>query len=332
VNRPRKQHLVPKLLLKSFADEKEKIFVFDKFQNKSFISSVNDIATERDFYNTSTRKLYELTDDEQILLEIKNMADGLNLSTDELNDHMEFFIENFFATNIEPKLKRILNNISSVLTLCVELKKAENAIRYLKPDIALMIAYLLCRSKEFITSHNERMLSATQIMYDLHLEQTQGQQKDDTQIKMNDNFNSWIHADILSSNLPIEIANGILNHHWYLGISNKINPFIISDNPVATSGNGFVTTKEYISFPLSSTLSLILVGKGLLKSTKWTTKIKILLLENDAVGDLNKRQLECSYKQVFGNKETIEDLIRNIDLKSIERKPSPLVTGRKIKK
>lgn len=52
LNTPKKQHYVPQFLLRNFAiDNTEKLFTFDKQQNKVFSTTVRDSASENGFYN-----------------------------------------------------------------------------------------------------------------------------------------------------------------------------------------------------------------------------------------------------------------------------------------
>ena len=51
-NTPKKQHYVPQFLLRNFATENtEKLFTFDKQQDKIFSTTVKDSASEKGFYN-----------------------------------------------------------------------------------------------------------------------------------------------------------------------------------------------------------------------------------------------------------------------------------------
>lgn len=62
-NTPKKQHYVPQFLLRNFAiDNTEKLFTFDKQQNKVFSTTVRDSASENGFYNivTALQKSYVL--------------------------------------------------------------------------------------------------------------------------------------------------------------------------------------------------------------------------------------------------------------------------------
>jgi len=91
-NIPRKQHYVPQFLLKNWSQSnKKRIFVFDKISNKSFPSSIKNIAHENNFYkdeilgyeNNTEIKLSELERDvapiiKKIVSEgtIKNLTDS----------------------------------------------------------------------------------------------------------------------------------------------------------------------------------------------------------------------------------------------------------------
>ena len=50
-NHPRNQHYVPQFLLRNFANDKEQMYVFDKSNDKSFLSSTRNVAAEAWFYD-----------------------------------------------------------------------------------------------------------------------------------------------------------------------------------------------------------------------------------------------------------------------------------------
>jgi hypothetical protein len=52
---PKRQHYVPKLLLRGFADgEREQLYALDKTTGKAFLTSVRNVATEKAFYDLKT--------------------------------------------------------------------------------------------------------------------------------------------------------------------------------------------------------------------------------------------------------------------------------------
>ena len=89
---PKKQHYVPQFLLKNWSQSnKKRVFIFDKMSNKSFSSSIKNIAHENNFYkdeilgyeNNTEIKLSELEGDAAPIINkivsegtIKNLADS----------------------------------------------------------------------------------------------------------------------------------------------------------------------------------------------------------------------------------------------------------------
>lgn len=73
MNQTERQHYVPRFLLKNFTSEKQDhVFVFDKKEEKSFKTNVNNIAVEKNFYDIKI-KGYNLTI-EPSLAELENYA------------------------------------------------------------------------------------------------------------------------------------------------------------------------------------------------------------------------------------------------------------------
>lgn len=56
------QHFVPQFYLRQFADDKEKLFVFDKPQGEVFASSTDDVAVSKHFYDVDQSFLPEGAD------------------------------------------------------------------------------------------------------------------------------------------------------------------------------------------------------------------------------------------------------------------------------
>ena len=51
MNAKKKQHYVPQLHLERFTTDGERLYVYDKFSKKTFISNKRDVAEENFFYN-----------------------------------------------------------------------------------------------------------------------------------------------------------------------------------------------------------------------------------------------------------------------------------------
>ena len=109
---PRKQHMVPQLLLKEFANNNRQVFVYDRERDKSYTNNISNIAAERDFYNAPfLNKHHELSEEE--VNQYKKIADSENLSLEELNLGVTDFIERKFATDIETRLYTHLEELKS---------------------------------------------------------------------------------------------------------------------------------------------------------------------------------------------------------------------------
>lgn len=55
-----KQHYVPQFFLRNFADARQRVFVFDKFEGRSWQSAVRDAAAERGFYDVPKAIMQQL--------------------------------------------------------------------------------------------------------------------------------------------------------------------------------------------------------------------------------------------------------------------------------
>ncbi|NRA55430.1 MAG: DUF4238 domain-containing protein [Gammaproteobacteria bacterium] len=131
MNFPKKQHYVPQFLLRYFAQNKNRVYVFDKKMNRTFPSNVKDVGHENNFYddqilgygNETEIKLSELETVVAPVIEkiisqgtIKNLEDWehkflclfATVQMIRTNDTREFLEE----------FNQILSKVSAQLTSC----------------------------------------------------------------------------------------------------------------------------------------------------------------------------------------------------------------------
>ena len=70
--RTKNQHYVPQFLLRRFADENERVHVYDKHARKSFVSATRNVASENCFYDLKEGNTEIAL--EPVMTEIENAA------------------------------------------------------------------------------------------------------------------------------------------------------------------------------------------------------------------------------------------------------------------
>ena len=88
MNRPKQQHIVPKVYLRNFCDSnnKNQIYFFDKINKKTELTNIDNVAKEKGFY------------------------------TDLSKEDNEYY-EKFYSTSVEPKLGHLLSHILIAATM-----------------------------------------------------------------------------------------------------------------------------------------------------------------------------------------------------------------------
>ena len=106
-----KEHYVPKCYLELWCiPHKNQVYIFDKNQEKSRINHIDDVASERFFYDLNLTGLFEG--------EIERYGlKGIDLSKFDENQ----YIENIFANNIEGAYKdyKVINSLNDLYESCI---------------------------------------------------------------------------------------------------------------------------------------------------------------------------------------------------------------------
>ena len=125
------QHYVPQSYLRYFSPDRNKIFVFDKFNQKEFQSNVRNVASERAFYDFPE----DITQPEHIQI-IEEFLSGLEKEQDKLLKHLQKKIYNIFDLRLNPNH---IEKVYSVKVLTEEQRK----------ELAYVIAIQFLRTREF---------------------------------------------------------------------------------------------------------------------------------------------------------------------------------------
>lgn len=253
----KKQHYVPQCYLRAWAiPGKHQIYVFDKNSEMQRINNIQDVASERFFYDVNPDAIFS----ERF---IESFRQEINIESIEDNTQ---FLERALSEEIEKPFSDLLKDI---------IEKASKATPWYisncyftsmekKLELSFYLALQFLRTKNIRNSIQNSVDCLTQVMKDMGVSNTvidkyNISKKDvkDTHIKM-----------ILDAKSMAEIMNCFYQLTWVLGVNKTNNKLFTSDSPIATQGhikdsllatNGLASKGVEVFFPISPDVILIMV-------------------------------------------------------------------------
>ena len=246
------QHYVPKCYLKAWCtSNKEQIHVYDKTQDKSRVNNINDVASERFFYDT----------DSPAILERFKYFTADRESKSALQP-----IENAFAKEIEPHFSNMLNSIIDkamsaspwYLQNCFFISSQH------KKAFSTFLALQFIRIKSIRNGIKESADVLQQVLRDMNVpeELQRSSQLTDEEVK---NIHIGMLLDLEHLNEIITLFNSLT---WFLGVNRTSIKFYTSDHPVCTKShicdpiipmNGLGSRGVEVFYPLSPNIMLVMV-------------------------------------------------------------------------
>lgn len=297
MNRIENQHYVSRFYLKNFSIN-DKVFVFDKSNNKTFFSNIKNVANENYFY------------DDPVLDKIT----GKNQ-----------FLEKYFHP-LET------NTAKYILKLIEELDEGNfsKLDKNYRAHLSLYLTYQLLRTKETREQYRQTILIISKTLSKIHLESL-GIKDKDYKIHSDE---AYLQAKmILNRDFVEEIANVLNKHIWQIVVNNTQISFYTSDHPVVKrahindpfrSYEGLMSPGLEISFPINQKYLLLLAERTFFNNlAKSDGKI---LISNDPRNIIyfNSLQVSRSYRQIYSKdddftlaKEMLKD---HPELRNKERK------------
>lgn len=291
MSEPKKQHYVPQTYLRNFSfknNDMEKIWVFSKIRNKKYVANVSDTSAERHFY-----------------------------SLDRFTD--KYIVENFFAEEIEPILKKITDKIL-FLSQCVLINDWVPIISNKdKIDLTTCVVYQLLRSTNTrnyaYKKFQELLPDAYESVYDRF-----GKENIDWSIIDSIFFNNKEMMKEISIEVTLnkELINKMINILYdKIFLLMKISgneEFVTSDNPVMllnslTSDvtpfkNGISQNSTIIYYPLTSKILLGIFDSDSIFKYVQENDCSLIKLKNDSnfISKVNKKQLDHCKEYVYSHR------------------------------
>lgn len=296
------QHYVPRCYLRNFADrnDKDRIFIFDKVKLEVRKQRIENVASERYFYDIPFRDLIERVGSEKVKKDL-----GLESLEEVLNTEQE--MERHFAQKVEGRFQKLLQHIISIYNLVQE--KSYNTALILnqkqKSELSILITIQIFRTKEFrefIIQMYERGMKAI-VDKAIRLENDE-YSPENVKLKLRDEVIPLKHAEHLMDNEEIiEFANILNNHIWIIGVNRTSQPFYTSDFPVVKYSHlggsaGYASQGVEIAFPITSNLILIMYERTHVKLME-IFENRFIIMDRDEVVFYNSKQVFQSYRQVY---------------------------------
>lgn len=274
----KKQHFVPKFYLKRFANDEDRLFVFDKFQKKSFPSTINNIAEENFFY--------DLPEDENI----KKVG-----------------IDPQFIENVLSEYEKKYAPFFLTLIARIENKKIKNLFR---PEHKAMMAQFLILQMTRTREYREMQNELAEEVLNSRLKIEMPEYASVYRLKMNPD-----HVPMNQGLLMFdpEFQNGLAkilyNHIWLVGINETDQPLYTSDHPVQIvpfgkkGGAGLNSPGVKIIFPITPKYLLLIYEKSVHTHLIAKEGQRVVINQNDITA-ANLFQVSDSYRQVFCSQDS----------------------------
>lgn len=278
----KKQHFVPQLYLRRFANENEQLVVLDKPQGKVFSARVADVAQGRFFYD------------------IPAEAWG------------EEVPENYNPQFIEDALSGMESEFEPVLAALLRTVEREGIRDELRTALSVFIAIQDLRT----SAARSQLLELERKAYEI-IENTIGGQPGFTPSPSITSDREALHhaQSMLSPDLLIRSATSVSRQIWIVGINKTGVPLYTSDHPIVRKPHVIAFDRSYIgldsegvelSFPLSPTHLLTLLERHH-HAPDARFDGKTVQLTPAQVAGHNKRQVMQSTRQVYSLSGTLSE-------------------------
>ena len=274
MSRVKNQHYVPRFYLKNFCKKPEHIAVFDKVTQKSYYTSISNVANEKYFY-----------DDENV-----DKATQVNQ-----------FLEKYFhplENRIAILLKDLIGSFDKNEFICLDQDS--------RIDLSLYLIYQFARTKEYREQLNQTMKIITQTVTDEFVKQ-QGGNPEDFKIVTDDKI---LQVEMLLNEDTIDrFAEIIYNHIWIFLVNESKISFVTSDHPFVKKKNIYHPVRSFtglrspgieIAFPLNPKYCLSLAERTFFKFFE-SFDGKLMPASYDNVIHYNSLQIINSYRFVYSN-------------------------------
>lgn len=258
----KKQHYVPQCYLKAWqiSDKKYQVYVYDKTLDSIRINNIEDIASERYFYDINLNDF--LTDD--VKEELK--AKGYTLNFDENSQGIEHAFSEIVENAFSKHLQEIIENVSNITPWYKE--NCYFITEQKKADFSTYLALQFIRGKHIRNGIEDSADCLSQVLQDMGASQSVIDQYGISSKSESKN----IHVSMLmDAEHIVEFAKIFFSHIWMLGLNKSNKKLYTSDSPICThahvkhsflSMNGLASKGVEVFYPISPDILLIMLDRS----------------------------------------------------------------------
>jgi hypothetical protein len=296
MSKVKKQHFVPQGYLRKFANAREQLYVFDKYNRRSFISAVRDVANKKYFYDFGSDII------EEIAAHIDTHPE-LSLTLEERQQLLDpQRIEHQLGEKMDGRFPSLLSEI----ILAAEQKGMITREQKHELSILLSVQMLrLPRQRQYLIEVYEKTVkTASQRM----LAMKYGMEAmNSVRVKFNEKYASLYHGDMIFNSDWLHTYSRVLAMHiWRIGKITTDLALYTSDNPVvmhshlAQGSYGIGSPGIEICFPLNPQYILIMCDKDIFASLARLDR-KLVPITESNVTFFNSLQVNQCTQQVYSS-------------------------------
>ena len=287
------QHWVPRCYLAAWSDSDNKIWMFDRLQQKTARPNVEGVACGRYFYDTDALK---------------------DTSKPELFQAVEKLL-----ADIEGKCAGHFRRLSETAELTVRVAQGEKL--QIKPPLTKMgrhnlagfIALQYFRTSDMRAFHEETFTKVSQrIMEETLPIQFPDLAPSNYQIKIAEDYIKGLHIEALLS--FTDYIPYFRDKYWVFAVNIHAEPFVTSDNPVvklptkidpSIPHDGLDSFGMRLVYPVSPKLSITMYDKKAFPPfAKWDGQVRFVTQET--VAQYNLLQLENCSRQIYSSVDSFD--------------------------
>lgn len=281
----KKQHYVPQFYLNEFADAHHQLYIFDKFERRSYRTQVGNIANERYFYdfpqddNSDSDGIAEA--DIQISYKYKGDMPNAQVLEDTFS-----VLEGDYST----AFRDIQQTIAERKSLSVKQK--------------FILSHFIAVQYRRTPEHRRLLMEASEKFVTTLWEKTHTDHPP-IRVKFNPKYASLAQAiDMFDPFANTKLIQVLMSHIWMIGLNESDTPLYTSDQPVVKMSRrdmqGFGSLGIQITLPLTSKNVLLLCDrKDFLPLVFAGYEDSYLPLDREDVKHYNSLQVLDSYRQIY---------------------------------
>ncbi len=277
----KRQHYVPQFYLRRFAEDSQRLWVFDKPTKRAFKANIRNVASESYFYDFPATSLAENVDPQLVEKELAKIET-------QFSDTLETVLSKVQESGrIDPQQKSLMSQFMALQEL---------------------------RTPEARNSWIEMKETVMQRVLELQIQHKMPELSDrDYRVRVNPEVVAIQQARFMfSPRILLPMCNVLQNHIWLVGLNETSQPFYTSDSPLVRrahkeerfwSTSGLGSEGIEIAFPLTPKHILILCDRrffGEIASRDCGT----ISLNSDNVTYYNGLQVFQSSRQVYSARDT----------------------------